>query len=121
LESEPFSAPILRSKVHWTWICSCCFYPFSGNGGVVFEPITPPANGNGLVIVQETIQDRASRRHVAQKFAHSSKGRLLVMMVDWFSYRRMITSKRCSPEFLGITITAITIMLAFTCGVPVEN
>ena len=26
-ESEPFSSPVLRSKVRWTWIWSFCFYP----------------------------------------------------------------------------------------------
>ena len=26
---------------------------------MVFEPVTPPGNGNGLGVVQETIQDRA--------------------------------------------------------------
>jgi len=26
-ESEPFSSPVLRSKVRWTWIWSSCFYP----------------------------------------------------------------------------------------------
>jgi hypothetical protein len=42
---------------------------FAGIGSVVFKPVTPPDNGNGLGVVQETIQDRASRGHVAQKFA----------------------------------------------------
>jgi hypothetical protein len=32
---------------------------------------------------------------------HSSNGRLVVMMAKRFSYRRIITSKRCSPAFLG--------------------
>jgi hypothetical protein len=45
------------------------FLLFSGNGGVVFKPATPPGHGNGLGMVQETIQDRASRGHAAQKLA----------------------------------------------------
>jgi hypothetical protein len=32
---------------------------------------------------------------------HSSRGRLLVMMVDRFSYRRMITSKKMLAGVLG--------------------
>ena len=32
---------------------------------------------------------------------HSSSGPSLFMMVDRFSYRRMITSKRCSREVWG--------------------
>jgi|GEM_PF-5859287 hypothetical protein len=36
---------------------------------MVFKPITPLGNGNGLGVVQETIRDRASRGHFAQKFA----------------------------------------------------
>ena len=32
-----------------------------------FKPITPPGNGDGLGVMQETIQDRASRGHVAQE------------------------------------------------------
>jgi len=42
---------------------------FSGHGGVVFKPVTPPGNGNSLSVVQETIQDRVGGGHVAQKFA----------------------------------------------------
>ena len=36
---------------------------------MVFEPVTPPGNGNSLGVVQEAVQDRAGRRHVAQEFA----------------------------------------------------
>jgi hypothetical protein len=45
------------------------FVLLSGNGGVVFESVTPSGNGNGLGVVQETIQDRAGCGHVAQEFA----------------------------------------------------
>ena len=34
---------------------------------MVFEPITPPGNGNNLGVVKETIQDRTSRGRVAQE------------------------------------------------------
>jgi hypothetical protein len=54
-DSEPFSSPVLRSKVRWTWIWSFAFVLLPGDGGVVFETITPPGNGNGLGMVQETI------------------------------------------------------------------
>ena len=33
----------------------------SGNGGVVFERVTPPGNGNCLGVVQETIQAKCDR------------------------------------------------------------
>ena len=36
---------------------------------MVFEPVTAPSNGDGLGVVQETIQDRAGGRDVAQKLA----------------------------------------------------
>src|SRR6266700_696119 len=68
-ESEPFSSPVLRSKVRWAWIWSFVFVLLSWNGGVVFESVTPPCNGNGLGVAQATIQNRASGRHVAQKCA----------------------------------------------------
>jgi hypothetical protein len=42
---------------------------FPATARVVFEPIAPPGNGNGLGVVQKTIQNRASGGHVAQKFA----------------------------------------------------
>ena len=45
------------------------FVLFSGNGGEVFEPIAPAGNGNGLGMVQETIQDRSGGGNVAQKLA----------------------------------------------------
>jgi hypothetical protein len=41
---------------------------FSDGGGVVFEPVTPPGNGNSLGMVDETIQDGARSKHVAQEF-----------------------------------------------------
>ena len=41
---------------------------------MVFEPIAPPGNRNGLGVVQETIQDGASGGHVAQKFAPFLQG-----------------------------------------------
>jgi hypothetical protein len=37
--------------------------PFSGAG------LTPPGNGDGLGVVRETIQDRASRGHVTQELS----------------------------------------------------
>ena len=36
---------------------------------MVFEPIAPACDGDGLGVVQETIQDRTSRGHVTQKLA----------------------------------------------------
>jgi len=36
---------------------------------MVFEPIAPAGNGNRLGVVQETIQDRPSRRHVCTRNA----------------------------------------------------
>jgi len=45
------------------------FVLFSSNGGEVFEPVAPAGNGDGLGMVQETIQDRASGGDVAQKSA----------------------------------------------------
>jgi hypothetical protein len=68
-ESEPFSSPVLRSKVRWAWICPTYFILFAANDGVVFKPVTPPGNGNRLGAVQETIQDRARCGRVAQKLA----------------------------------------------------
>jgi hypothetical protein len=38
-----------------------------GNGGVVCKPITPPDNGNGLGVLQETIQNRDVGGRVAQR------------------------------------------------------
>ena len=45
------------------------FVLLSGNDGVVFELVAPASNGNGLGVVEETIQDRTGSRHVAEKFA----------------------------------------------------
>jgi len=36
-----------------------------GNGGVIFKPIAPAGNGDGLGVVEETIQDRAGGGHIA--------------------------------------------------------
>ena len=36
---------------------------------MVFKPITPPGNGNGLGVVEESVQDRTGGGHVAQEFA----------------------------------------------------
>ena len=35
------------------------FILLSGSGGVVFEPVAPTGDGDGLSVVQKTIQDRA--------------------------------------------------------------
>src|SRR5262245_36220652 len=45
------------------------FVLLSGNGGVVFEPLTPAGNCDGLGMVQKAIQNRARRGHIAQKFS----------------------------------------------------
>jgi hypothetical protein len=36
---------------------------------MVFKAVAPAGNGNGLGVVQETIQDGTGRGHVAQRFA----------------------------------------------------
>jgi hypothetical protein len=41
---------------------------------VVFEPVTPPGNGNGLGVVEEAIQDGAGCGHVTQKLAPFLQG-----------------------------------------------
>jgi len=86
-DGEPFSSPVLRSKIRWLGFALFIFILFSGNGGVVFKPVAPPGNGNGLGVVQETIQKSHRRWAKSPKsLPHSSSGRLLVMMVDRFSY-----------------------------------
>ena len=45
------------------------FILFSGNGGVVFEPVAPASDGNGLGVMQAAIQDGAGGGHVPQEFA----------------------------------------------------
>ncbi len=41
---------------------------------MVFEPVAPPGNGNGLGVMQETSRDRAGGGHAAQKPAPFLKG-----------------------------------------------
>jgi len=42
------------------------FILFSGDGGMVFEPIAPPGNGNRLGVVQAAIQNSTRGGHVPQ-------------------------------------------------------
>jgi hypothetical protein len=77
---------------------------------MVFKPVTPPRDGNGLGVVQETIHDRASRGHVAQKFApflqrpvagHDG-GPVFISAHDYFKKRRDIQRlKEVNPSHAG--------------------
>jgi hypothetical protein len=51
------------------------FVLFAGNGGAVFEPVASAGNGNGLGVVQETIQDRARRGHRTRQCIRSKMER----------------------------------------------
>ena len=52
-------------------------------------------------MVQEAIKDSSGRRHIVRSLPQSSKGRLLGMIVERFSYRRRMTSRRYSPDSLA--------------------
>src|SRR5664280_3859886 len=97
-----------RLKDHATIAGKEVFILFSGNRGVVFKPIAPPGNGNRLGMVQETIQDRAGRRHVAQKFApfpvavgRHRASELTLQLLDYFTSSKCRTLPTHAPKRSG--------------------
>lgn len=50
---------------------------------MVFEPIAPAGNGNGLGVVQETVHDGAGGGDVAQKFAPAFAAQYVMLPSKW--------------------------------------
>ena len=44
-------------------------FPLSGHRSLVFEPVAPARDGDGLGMVQETVQDGRGAGHIAQELA----------------------------------------------------